>query len=146
MERALDVMRKSVPEPRADGKASPSVGVVLWKPDGMVETACKGELRGGDHAEYTLLQRKTRDSRRDGAVLFATLEPCAPGSRRHPKLGCAERIVLACIKESAHVLCASGADEWLPRYFGMPSGRRMPGGSRSRSVTTTRNSDCARAR
>jgi ATP-dependent DNA helicase RecG len=29
----------------------------------------------------------------------ATLEPCAPGSRRHPKLGCAERIVLARIKE-----------------------------------------------
>ncbi len=99
MERAIDVMRKSVAEPRADGKASPSVGVVLWKPDGTVETACRGELRDGDHAEFTLLERKNRDCKLDGAVLFATLEPCAPGSRRHPKLGCAERIVLARIKE-----------------------------------------------
>ncbi|HKY23418.1 MAG TPA: ATP-binding protein [Vicinamibacterales bacterium] len=99
MERAIEVMRKSVAEPRADGKASPSVGVVLWKPDGTVETACRGELRDGDHAEYTLLERKNRDSKLDGAMLFATLEPCAPGSRRHPKLGCAERIVLARIRE-----------------------------------------------
>lgn len=99
MERAIEVMRKSVAEPRTDGKASPSVGVVLWKPDGTVETACRGELRDGDHAEYTLLERKNRDSRLDGAALFATLEPCAPGSRRHPKLGCAERIVLARIKD-----------------------------------------------
>lgn len=64
-----------------------------------METACRGELRDGDHAEYTLLERKNRDSKLDGAVLFATLEPCAPGSRRHPKLGCAERVVLARIKE-----------------------------------------------
>jgi ATP-dependent DNA helicase RecG len=99
MERAIEVMRKSVAEQRADGKASPLVGVVLWKPDGTLETACRGELRDGDHAEYTLLERKNRESKLDGAVLFATLEPCAPGSRSHRKLGCAERIVLARIKE-----------------------------------------------
>src|SRR5262245_36133036 len=74
MERAIEVMHKSVAEARADGKASPSVGVVLWKPDGTVETACRGELREGDHAEYTLLERKNRHARLDGAVLFATLE------------------------------------------------------------------------
>lgn len=99
MEQAIEVMRQSVSEPRADGKASPLVGAVLRQPDGTVETACRGELRYGDHAEYTLLERKNRDKKLDGAVLFATLEPCAPGSRRHPKLGCAERIVLARIKE-----------------------------------------------
>lgn len=44
MEQAIDVMRQSVSEPRADGKASPIVGAVLWKPDGSVETACRGEL------------------------------------------------------------------------------------------------------
>jgi len=32
-------------------------------------------------------------------VLFSTLEPCAPGARAYPKLSCAERIVLARIKE-----------------------------------------------
>ena len=99
MEQAVEVMRQSIAEPRADGKASPRVGAVLWKPDGTVETACRGELRQGDHAEYTLLERKSRDARLDGAVLFATLEPCAPGSRHEPKLGCAERIVNARIKE-----------------------------------------------
>lgn len=99
MEQAVEVMRESVSEPRADEKASPLVGVVLWKPDGTVETACRGELRDGDHAEYALLERKNRDKKLDGTVLFATLEPCAPGSRRHPKLGCAEWIVLARIKE-----------------------------------------------
>jgi ATP-dependent DNA helicase RecG len=56
-------------------------------------------LRSGDHAEYTLLERKNRHSKLDGSRLFATLEPCAPGARNAPKLSCAERIVLARIKE-----------------------------------------------
>jgi len=98
MEQAIEVMRQSVSEPRPDGKANPLVGAVFWKPDGTVETACRGELRDGDHAEYALLERKNLDKKLDGTVLFTTLEPCAPGSRRHPKLGCAERIVLARIK------------------------------------------------
>ncbi len=99
MQMAIDVMFKSVDEPRDDGKVSPKVGVVLIKTDGSVQTASRGELRYGDHAEYTLLERKNRSAKTDGSILFATLEPCAPGSRRHPKLGCAERIVLARVKE-----------------------------------------------
>ncbi len=99
MELAIEVMCQSVHEPRKDDKASPKVGAVLWKPDGTVETACRCELRHGDHAEFTLLERKNQSNRLDGSVLFTTLEPCAPGSRRHPKLGCAERIALARIKE-----------------------------------------------
>ncbi|HEV3051686.1 MAG TPA: ATP-binding protein [Longimicrobium sp.] len=99
MERAVEVMHESVDEARDDGKACPRVGAVLMRPDGSVHTASRGELRDGDHAEYTLLERKNRDAKLDGAMLFATLEPCAPGARRHPKLGCAERIVLARIKQ-----------------------------------------------
>ena len=99
MEQAVDVMRRSIAEPRTDGKASPKVGCVLVKPDGTVETAYRGELRHGDHAEFTLLERKNRGSNLDGSILFATLEPCAPKARRYPKLGCAERIVLARIQE-----------------------------------------------
>lgn len=99
MELAVETMRQSVHEPRNDGKSGPLVGAVLYKPDGTLETACRGELRDGEHAEYTLLERKNRQSKLDGSMLFATLEPCAPGSRRHPKLGCAERIVHARIKE-----------------------------------------------
>lgn len=99
MLKAVDVMERSIAEDRDDGKRSPLVGAVLVKADGSVETAFRGELRDGDHAEFTLLERKNRATRLDGAVLFATLEPCAPGARSHPKLGCAERIVNARIKE-----------------------------------------------
>ena len=99
MEKAVEVMRESLIEPRRDDKASPKVGAVLYKADGSIETACRGEIRYGDHAEFTLLERKHRSEKLDGSILFATLEPCAPGARNHPKLGCAERIVLARIKE-----------------------------------------------
>jgi ATP-dependent DNA helicase RecG len=99
MERAIKVMHDSVHEVRSDGKPNPFVGVVLWKPNGTIDTACRGELRDGDHAEFTVLERKNRANVLDGSVLFATLEPCAPGSRSHPKLSCAERIVLSRIKQ-----------------------------------------------
>lgn len=98
MERAIDVMNKSIQEPRKD-KVSPKVGAILIKTNGDVETAFRGELRHGDHAEFTLLERKNRSISLDGSILFATLEPCAPGARNPPKLGCAERIVNARIKK-----------------------------------------------
>ena len=99
MEQAVEAMRHSIPEPRADGKASPKVGALIWKADGSVETATRGELRHGDHAEFTLLERKNRDCALDGSVLFSTLEPCAPGARNPPKVACAERIVNARIRK-----------------------------------------------
>lgn len=99
MEKAIEVMRDSVSEPRDDGKVSPKVGAVLVMPDGFEETASRGEYRYGDHAEFTLLERKLRQDNVTGATLFATLEPCTPGSRNHPKLGCAERIYLARVSE-----------------------------------------------
>lgn len=99
MELAVTVMTASVAEARDDGKASPLVGAVVSMPDGTVHQAARGELRQGDHAEYTLLERKNRGTRFDGARLFSTLEPCAPGARRAPKVSCAERIVLARIKD-----------------------------------------------
>ena len=99
MEQTIEVMKSSIPETRDDGKSSPAVGAVLYTADGEVETAYRGELRDGDHAEFTLLERKKRDAKLDGSVLFATLEPCAPGARAEGKLPCAERIVLARIKE-----------------------------------------------
>ena len=99
MKMAIEVMRQSVHEPRKDVKASPLVGAVLYKSDGTVETACRGELRYGDHAEFTLLARKNQSNKLDGSILFSTLEPCAPDSRHPPKMSCAERIVLARIKE-----------------------------------------------
>ena len=93
---AVDVMKQSIAESRDDGKPCPKVGAVLISPDGKYcSTAYRGELRDGDHAEFTLLERKHRDRDLTGYYLFATLEPCAPGARKNPKLACAERIVNA---------------------------------------------------
>lgn len=99
MDLAIEMMKKSINEPRSDGKASPKVGAVLIKPDGSQESSYRGELRYGDHAEFCLLERKNRKTKLDDSILFTTLEPCAPGARNFPKLGCAERIVNARIKE-----------------------------------------------
>lgn len=99
MERAIEVMRDSIDEPREDGKPQPKVGAVLYKPDGKIQTACRGELRDGDHAEFTVMERKNRHNKLDGSILLTTLEPCARGARTENKMSCAERIVLARIKQ-----------------------------------------------
>ena len=70
MEKAVEVMQSSIVERRSDGKKTPAVGAVLVKPNGEVETACRGEIRNGDHAEYTLIERKNRNARLDGSTLF----------------------------------------------------------------------------
>lgn len=95
MELSVNVMKSSIQEKRPDEKPSPFVGAVMVRQDLTYETAYRGELREGDHAEFTLLERKCRSEKVEGNVLFATLEPCAPGARHFPKLGCAERIVNA---------------------------------------------------
>lgn len=94
---AIEAMKKSIPE-KNKNNPSPNVGAVLVFPDGSYETAHRGELREGDHAEYTLLDKKNRDKKLSDCWLFATLEPCAPGSRKEPKLSCSERIANARIK------------------------------------------------
>jgi len=98
MKLAVKVMKQSIPE-RKKKNPSPYVGAVLVFPDGSVETAHRGELREGDHAEYALLDKKNRTKSLNGCWLFATLEPCAPGSRNSPKRSCSERIVDARISE-----------------------------------------------
>jgi len=98
MKMAIEVMQNSIHEKRAD-KSSPYVGAVLVFPDGTTDTAFRGEFRQGDHAEYTLLDKKNRTKDLSGCWLFATLEPCAPGARNAPKIPCSERIVNARISE-----------------------------------------------
>ncbi|KUO64965.1 MAG: hypothetical protein APF83_01910 [Lutibacter sp. BRH_c52] len=98
MKIAVEVMKKSIEE-RKNNKPSPYVGAVLVFPDGTFDTAYRGELREGDHAEYTLLDKKNRDKQLSDCWLFATLEPCAPGARNSPKVSCSERIVNARISE-----------------------------------------------
>lgn len=81
------------------GKPTPLVGAVVCFPDGKVVKSHRSEFRNGDHAEYTLFERKLRTTTLDDAKLYVTLEPCAPGARSADKTGCAQRIVDARIKE-----------------------------------------------
>ncbi len=97
MQMAIDVMNKSVNEPRPDGKVPPKVGAVLLFPDGKIETAYRGELREGDHAEFTLLERKLVNENVEDCVLYTTLEPCI--ERNPPKVPCCRRVTNARIKK-----------------------------------------------
>lgn len=96
MELAIEEMNKSQNDPRPDGKIPPKVGAILLFPDGRVVRAHRGELREGEHAEFTLLERKLRHEKLDDCILFSTIEPCV--ERNSPKMGCCKRTANARIK------------------------------------------------
>jgi len=98
MELAIEAMKRSVDELNKDAP-SPRVGAVLVFPDGTYEAAYRGEFREGDHAEYTLLDKKYRIKELSDCWLLATLEPCGPKARSENKTCCAERIGNARIKK-----------------------------------------------
>lgn len=87
MQLALDEARKSV----AEKLNQPLVGAVVATRDGFLEQAHRSEFKAGEHAEFTLLEGKCKDSVLTGATVYTTLEPCT--HRNHPKTPCADRLI-----------------------------------------------------
>ncbi|MBW7990827.1 MAG: hypothetical protein FVQ84_12540 [Planctomycetes bacterium] len=94
LEEAIKLASKSKAE---DGRVHPKVGAVIIKTSKIVAEAYRGEIRNGEHAEYTALERKSVDKNLRGATLITTLEPCT--TRHHPKIPCAEHIIKRGIKK-----------------------------------------------
>lgn len=80
--------------------ADPKVGAVAKLPDGTIISAFRGELvasfngeqGSGDHAEYTLLQKKLPEMSLAGTKIYVTLEPCSTG-RTLPKVPCVKWLI-----------------------------------------------------
>ena len=98
MKLAIEESRKSVPGHK--DKTDPLVGAIIVNPeDEILARAHRGELRVGEHCEFTLIERKLRDRDLRGCILYVTLEPCMDDSRKSPKRGCSSHITKARLSE-----------------------------------------------
>ena len=91
---AIEESRRSIPEHQ--DKTDPLVGAIVATATGeILARAHRGELRIGEHCEFTLIERKLRSRNLQGCVLYVTLEPCTDESRKSPKRGCSTHVVKA---------------------------------------------------
>lgn len=88
MQLAVDQARESKSE---DSSPRPKVGAVAVRDDTVLAVAHRGELKAGEHAEYTLLEGKLKDHQLAGATVYTTLEPCT--DRHAPKIACVSRLI-----------------------------------------------------
>jgi len=87
MRMAIEEARKCQGE---DKRVHPMVGVVVVKNGQLLAKGYRGELSPGEHAEYTVLERKLEKDVLTGCTVYSTLEPCT--TRNHPKVPCANRL------------------------------------------------------
>lgn len=66
MERAIELSRKCVSE---EGNVAPKVGAIVARDGVILGEAFRGEMAPGEHAEYTLLERKLSGETLAGATL-----------------------------------------------------------------------------
>jgi len=91
MELVIEESFKSIPE--HTNKTDPLVGALITTREGeILDMAHRGELRIGEHCEFTLIERKLKDKNLKDCVLYVTLEPCVDEAREPPKRGCATHI------------------------------------------------------
>jgi len=88
IELSIAEAKKCKPE---DSMIHPRVGVVVAIDGKLIASAYRGEYADGDHAEYTLLEKKLKYELLSGCTVYTTLEPCS--SRNHPKLPCVQRLI-----------------------------------------------------
>lgn len=89
MRAAVDEARRSRSE-RDPTLPPPLVGAVASNGTKILAVAHRGELKLGEHAEFTLLERKLPDHVLVGATVYTTLEPCT--SRSDPKIPCVQHL------------------------------------------------------
>jgi ATP-dependent DNA helicase RecG len=93
MQMAIEESRLSIAE-HLD-KTDPLVGAIITTAEGeILAKAHRGELRVGEHCEYTLIERKLVRENLNGCVLYVTLELCTDKSRN--KGGIGEKIKRGC--------------------------------------------------
>ncbi|PKN65268.1 MAG: hypothetical protein CVU57_10470 [Deltaproteobacteria bacterium HGW-Deltaproteobacteria-15] len=88
MKMAIEEAKKCEGE---DKRPHPMVGAVVVQNGKVLAKGYRGELSPGEHAEFTVLERKLKDEILTGATVYTTLEPCT--TRNHPKIPCAERLI-----------------------------------------------------
>lgn len=85
---AVAEARRSKPDP---GKSPLFVGAVAVVDGEIIASAFRGEKASGDHAEFTLLEKKLKTRKLAGATIFTTLEPCT--KRGKNKIPCVIRLI-----------------------------------------------------